>query len=183
MELMIRTLQSGDLKQLNTLFEASIGGAFASNGTEDASGMANEVEAQLDTAKQFLSGEDDTLFYLVGVADGQVVGTIAYHSLSDSITENLKQPLNVPEIGCVYVLPSYQKRGVGTILFNSILTCLVHKGITEFCLDSGYRLAQKFWSNRLGEPKHIIKDYWGEGSDQMIWHCKIDAVGIKYLLG
>lgn len=57
----------------------------------------------------------------------------------------------------------------------------------EFCLDSGYTNAQKVWKKKFGEPDYLLKDYWGEGFDHMIWRgrtndgvvvrgCKMDEI-------
>lgn len=46
---------------------------------------------------------------------------------------------------------------------------LQNRGIEEFCLDGGYTYAQKIWKKKFGEPNCLLKNYWGEGCDHMIW--------------
>jgi hypothetical protein len=50
---------------------------------------------------------------------------------------------------------------------------LQNRGIEEFCLDSGYLSAQKIWRKKFGEPDYLLKDYWGEGYNHMIWRIKV----------
>ena len=77
------------------------------------------------------------------------------------------------EVGTVFVLPDYQKMGVGNLLLNTMIFTLKSKGIEEFCLDSGYTSAQKIWKKKFGDPNYLLKDYWGKGHDHMIWRIKI----------
>ncbi|QQE73821.1 hypothetical protein KDJ56_18390 [Brevibacillus composti] len=62
-----------------------------------------------------------------------------------------------------------QRRGIGSLLLNLMICPLQARGIGEFCLDSGYKEAQKVWKKRLGEPNYVLRDYWGEGFDHLIW--------------
>jgi hypothetical protein len=49
-------------------------------------------------------------------------------------------------------------------------------GIKEFCLDSGYKIAQRIWIEKLGIPQYHLKDYWGKDADHMIWQRNIEDV-------
>ena len=62
-----------------------------------------------------------------------------------------------------------QRRGIGSLLLNLMICPLQARGIGEFCPDSGYKEAQKVWKKRLGEPNYVLRDYWGEGFDHLIW--------------
>ena len=72
--------------------------------------------------------------------------------------------------------PKYQRKGIGNLMLIRIFNELKHKGIKEFCLDSGYKSAQKVWINKFGEPEYYLKDYWGEGADHMVWRLKVSEV-------
>ncbi|MEH6980246.1 GNAT family N-acetyltransferase, partial [Bacillus pseudomycoides] len=84
------------------------------------------------------------------------------------------------EIGTVFVLPNYQRRGIGNLLLNAIFLTLLDKGIKEFCLDSGYTNAQEIWKKKFGEPNFLLKDYWGEAYDHMIWRKCINDIPIIF---
>jgi GNAT superfamily N-acetyltransferase len=71
------------------------------------------------------------------------------------------------------VLPEFQNRGIGSQLISTLIEELHRNGIERFCLDSGYKRAQKKWVHKFGEPYMIVKDYWGEGSDHIIWLCSV----------
>jgi GNAT superfamily N-acetyltransferase len=80
----------------------------------------------------------------------------------------------VGELGSLYVLPSYQGQGVGSALIKGMAISLKKQGIDQFCLDSGYKRAQKRWLRKFGEPYKTVKDYWGPDSVHMVWLCKIN---------
>jgi GNAT superfamily N-acetyltransferase len=76
-------------------------------------------------------------------------------------------------LGSLYVLPHFQGKGVGSALIQSMITFLHELGVEQFCLDSGFKSAQKRWLRKFGEPYKIAKDFWGEGSDHMVWLCQV----------
>ena len=106
----------------------------------------------------------------------KVIGTIEYGPASGLIHTCTNGALDgLCEIGTVFVLPSYQKRGIGSLLFNTMLLTLQTRGITEFCLDSGYTNAQAIWKKKFGKPDYLLKDYWSVGCHHMIWRrCTTD---------
>lgn len=109
------------------------------------------------------------------------VGTIEYGPSSDlinSITEGTLKGLY--EIGTVFVHPGFQRRGIGSLLLNAMLLTFQSRDIEEFCLDSGYARAQKVWSHILGTPDYCLKNYWGKGSDHMIWKRAVRDIPIKF---
>lgn len=80
------------------------------------------------------------------------------------------------ELGTFFVHPLYQRRGVGNMLLKTIYQEMSNYGVTEFCLDSGYREAQKLWRKKLGEPDYLLKNYWDAGCDHMIWRVDLKSV-------
>ena len=80
------------------------------------------------------------------------------------------------EIGTVFVHPDYQKQGIGTKMLNLIFMDLEKSGVKEVCLDSGYKLAQKTWMKKFGNPEYHLKDYWGKDADHMIWTIRVKDV-------
>jgi GNAT superfamily N-acetyltransferase len=117
---------------------------------------------------------DSNVYFLIAKLDDTVVGTISFGPCGEDIkkcTENLLD--NVGELGSLYVLPCHQGQGVGSLLINAIVAHLYEQGIDQFCLDSGYKRAQKRWLRKFGEPYKVVKDYWGPDYDHMIWLCKV----------
>lgn len=64
-------------------------------------------------------------------------------------------------------------KGVGSALICSMIKYIHELGVEQFCLNSGYKHAQKKWLRKFGEPYKIVKDYWGKDFDHMVWICKI----------
>ena len=99
-----------------------------------------------------------------------IAGTIALTIPSKLITDNVTFDLiNIPEVAAFYVIPQFQKQGVGSLLLKSLIKYMQKAHIDSFVLDSGYKKAQKFWIKKLGKPTIILKDYWKKDSHHMIW--------------
>lgn len=109
--------------------------------------------------------------------DNKIIGTIEFGPSSDLINACTSQKLkHVMELGTFFVHPLYQRRGVGNMLLKTIYQEMSNYGVTEFCLDSGYREAQKLWRKKLGEPDYLLKNYWDAGCDHMIWRVDLKSV-------
>ncbi|WNQ14251.1 GNAT family N-acetyltransferase [Paenibacillus aurantius] len=119
-------------------------------------------------------------FYLALHAD-RIIGTVEAGPSSRLIHDLTQGAMDqVTEVGTVFVHPGYQGQGVGTLLLNAILLHLQGKGVSEFCLDSGYPRAQQLWTKKLGEPAYLLPDYWGAGMDHMIWRCNMEKIVTGY---
>lgn len=80
-----------------------------------------------------------------------------------------KRLAEIGEVGGLFVLPSYQGQGIGSALIQAMVEHNAVMGRGQFCLDSGYKQAQKRWLRKFGAPYKVVKDYWGQGLDHMIW--------------
>jgi len=115
---------------------------------------------------------------------GNVVGTIEFGPANDLIMSCTNGELKgIMEIGTVFVLPEYQSTGIGSMMINSILIEMDRLGYEEFCLDSGYKTAQKIWIKKFGYPQYHLKDYWGKDADHMVWRLKIKDVSRNHQSG
>jgi GNAT superfamily N-acetyltransferase len=113
-------------------------------------------------------------YFILAVVDDQIIGTAGFGPSGEMIREMTNGALaSVLEIGSLYVHPDYQGKGVGSGLIDAILEIFRNQKIEEFCLDTGFPTAQKVWIKKFGKPTTWLKDYWGKGSDHMIWHVRI----------
>ncbi|WP_425590039.1 N-acetyltransferase family protein [Fictibacillus sp. S7] len=171
--MIIRRPEKADQEELNQLFITVIKHTFKKEGI---SHLTEEMEEEMIQKKDFLqrdftrNGEEYYFLIAVDVREKKMIGTISYGPANALIINCTNRALkDWLEIGTVYVHPDYQKQGVGTALLNHLFADMKGKGINQFCLDSGYKQAQMVWRKKLGEPKYVMKDYWGEGSHHMIW--------------
>lgn len=169
----IRRPRMDDNKELNQFFRTVIKDTFAIEGLSE---LVEEIENEIESKKQYLrcdfdsNGEARYFLLAIDKNSNTVIGTIEYGSASELINICTDGALKgLYEIGTVLVHPDYQRRGVGTLLLNVMFLTLLNRGVKEFCLDSGYANAQKIWKKKFGEPDYLMKDYWGEGADHMIW--------------
>lgn len=136
------------------------------------------IQKVADLAADLSSDGKDAYHLLVRTPQGKVVGIIGSGSLNQEILSNLdKSPAqSAIEIKNVYVDPDFQGMGIGTRLFQKMLHHLKKEGVTEFYLDSGFALAQKYWSKKLGQPLVTKSDYYGKGNHYMIWKCSVNQL-------
>jgi GNAT superfamily N-acetyltransferase len=171
----IRRPRIEDTNELNLFFEKVIIDTFTEEGIGE---KFEDIEAEIESKKKYLvsdfASNGANRYFLLAWHTDKIVGSIEYGPASDLICKCTKNAFNgLPEVGTVFVLPEYQKMGIGRLLLNSIYSKLQNKGIEKFCLDSGYVRAQHIWKKKFGEPDYLLKDYWGEGFDHMIWKIKI----------
>ena len=113
-------------------------------------------------------------------SDEKILGTIAYGPAGSLIVELSNGAYDkYGEIGSVLVHPDYHNQGIGTLMLNAMYLVMLGKGITSFCLDSGYTIAKKIWTKKLGTPNIISKDHWGEGFDHYVWFRSLDDIEIS----
>lgn len=181
MDIFITRPQTEDTEEIYNLFKIVIADAFKQDGIDDNNGIQEEVEKQSGFLDQDFKSHGNDVFFLIARTEKQIVGTIAYSKANHLIKDSLKIDLqNVPEITTVYILPEFQGKGIGSLLFNAILISLLHKNVDEICLDGGYKKSQSYWIKKLGNPTVILKDHWGKGLDHLVWHCKLKDLQIKY---
>ncbi len=173
MNIEIKRPRIEDSQELNQFFRTVIMDTFAKEGLSE---MVDEIENELESKKQNLKCDFDSngmnrCFFTASEKRGnKMIGTIEYGPASELINNCTDGALSdLYEIGTVFVHPDYQNRGIGRLLLNVMFLTFINKGIKEFCLDSGYANAQKVWTKTFGEPDYLLRDYWGKGSDHMIW--------------
>lgn len=160
-----------DFKGLMMVYETTIRQAFEN---EDVGHLEDEIMDEIngkekDLRDYFQSHCKDRI-YLIKVLKKRIVATICFGPIGKETLEHV--PLDFPsegELGGLYVLPQYQNQGIGRQLISEMIQCMKEKNIDFFSLDSGYKTAQLKWLKKFGEPYKIIKEYWGEDTDHMIW--------------
>nr|WP_272508337.1 GNAT family N-acetyltransferase [Paenisporosarcina quisquiliarum] len=178
MNVEIRRPNYGDIQELDHFFKLMIMDTFNKEGIGH---LVNEMKEEIETKKQFLAADLDSggedRYFLIALDGNQIVGSIAYGPANELIckcTDNAYE--NLTEIGTVFVHPQYQNNGIGNLLLSEMYRALQNKGTEEFCLDSGYKTAQKIWQKKYGSPAYLMSDFWGAGSDHMIWKVKLSKV-------
>lgn len=173
-----------DVCALHELYKITIPHTWEKEGVGDyVDEIQKEITEKMDYLKEDLDSHGKDRFFLIACIDDKIVGTIAYGPCSSLLIDCTDGKYkDMGEIGTVFILPDYQKKGIGTLLLNVMLSSLQSQHIKEFTLDSGYSQAQKVWKKKLGEPTVLLKDYWGEDADHMVWHCKLADVAIEYVI-
>ncbi|MDX5475067.1 MAG: GNAT family N-acetyltransferase [Bacillaceae bacterium] len=172
----IRRPRVEDIKQLKKFFSIVIKDTFYKEGIgEKLNDLKDEIIGKENYLESDFESNGEKRFFLIALVEEKIIGSIEFGPASDLICECTKNKFKgLVEVGTVFVLPNYQKNGIGNLLLNKMYSTLHNKGIEEFCLDSGYSNAQKIWKKKYGKPDYWLKDYWGKGHDHMIWKIRVN---------
>lgn len=167
-----------DKEMIYRFFEIVIRDTFEKNGiSELADSIAEEIEVKRNYLNQDFSSDGAERFFFIAKDNDKIVGSAEFGQANETINKCTEGKLSyLAEVGTVFVHPEYQKKGLGSRLLNAVYNQLEKIGVKEFCLDSGYETAQKIWSRKFGKPDYIIKDYWTENADHMIWKINLTDV-------
>jgi GNAT superfamily N-acetyltransferase len=167
-----------DIKELNSLFRIVITDTFIKEGIgEKLKDLNDEIEGKEKYLESDFESNGEKRYFLIALYGNKIIGSIEYGPASNlicKITNNTFKEL--VEVGTVFVHPDFQRMGVGNLLLNKMYFTLKSKGIEEFCLDSGYKIAQKIWKRKFGEPDYLLDDYWDKGNDHMIWRIRVSEL-------
>ncbi|MEH7179545.1 GNAT family N-acetyltransferase [Neobacillus vireti] len=171
----IRRPEFEDTEELNHFFRVVVTNTFDREGLSE---LKEDIEIEITSKKNYLQidleGNGEKRYFLIALAGNKIIGTIEYGPASKLIQDCTNGVLGkMIEVGTVFVHPDYQRQGVGNKLLAKLLQTLKSKGVLEICLDSGYKTAQTIWKKKFGEPEYLLKNYWGQGQDHMIWKIQI----------
>lgn len=161
--------------EINTFFQLVLEDTFRKNNLWEMEALLKEeVEDKQRILKQDFDSDGEKRYFLLARIGGKIVGTIEYGLANDLISTCTQNELShLMEIGTVFVHPKFQGSGIGRKLLDEILKRMRARGLQEFCLDSGYPMAQKIWLHVFGKPLYHLQDYWGENADHMIWRVPL----------
>jgi ribosomal protein S18 acetylase RimI-like enzyme len=171
----IRRPRIDDIQLLHQFFSIVITDTFVKEGLGERQEDINaEIEVKEKYLKSDLESNGEKRYFLIALKGDNIIGSIEYGPVSNLISKCTNKAFDeLFEISTVFVAPDYQRNGVGNLLLKTMYFTLQKRGIEEFCLDSGYRSAQKIWKKKFGEPEYLLKNYWGDGYDHMIWKAKV----------
>ena len=171
----IRPLRIDDISHLKNLFEKTISEIFERNNIEDKSEIEHEIIDKIDKVSKAIFEEESIARFFVVEIENTIVGIAGFSLINNDIKnnfENNENNENSYELGTVYVLPEFQRKGIGSLLINTVLENIKNMGIHEFYLDCGYRTSQSYWIEKFGKPYVNIENRFGNNQDYMIWKVK-----------
>ena len=167
----IRPLTEDDIPALRKISEFWLrdGGVIA----ED------EVEGDMATLRESLSSDSGKSMFVAENEADEVVGMMGLSAKPKPALMPFAKTDNPSELIIAYVHPSYVRgKGVGTLLINGCQDLAKSLGKKEILLESGPRhreSAYPFYDKQPGfERVGIIKDFYGEGLDTVIWQKTFD---------
>jgi GNAT superfamily N-acetyltransferase len=169
-----------DIELINEFFQIVLKDTFEKNQISDLVDLlSEEIVEKRRCLNQDIDSNGKNRYFLIAKDGDRIVGSVEYGPSNDLIISCTNGKLkDLVEIGTVFVRPDYQNKGIGTKMLRQLFLELEKKDIKEFCLDSGYKTAQKTWIKKFGTPEYHLKDYWEEGADHMIWRVSVkDALG------
>lgn len=178
MQVSIDRPKKEDIKEIKRLFYTVLVDTFNKNAIPEAyeGEIQYLVERNTKNVEQDISSNGSQEYFLIARNEKHIAGIMGFGNPSKEILKNYKISFeNIPEIKNAFILPDFQKNGIGTQLFKNIKKVLEEKGVKEFVLDSGFASAQIYWKKKLGNPVVVVKNYWRDGTDYLIWHTKLSV--------
>ena len=159
-----------DKEKIRELFTVSIGDTFDKNNVTRLCEVTDEVEEKMRLLDDYYRSKQGETFFLIAREEIKIVGVIACFPVSKTIKQNVTECTNDDtEIGCVYIHPEYQKKGIGLLLYNEMNEYLKRIGIRKCYLSAGFITSQNYWKKKLGEPQFILENMWGNGFHELVW--------------
>ncbi len=179
MQLAFHKLQEGDISEVLSLIERVTHESYVfekRNMDEYEKVLKEEMIMQKERLKESLN---NTLPHiLMAKEDDQIIGTIGIHSISKSVKEGLQkldyEPNSIVEIVLLYVDPRYQKRGIGTLLYNAILLTLQFSSYHYFAISTAFDKGIAFWTKTLGKARIVLQNYYEDSVDCYVWIKKVE---------
>ena len=167
-----------DRELINDFFKMVLIDTFHKNEISDlVDTLKDEIKDKRRCLDQDYESAGRDRCFLIAKDKNLVVGSAEYGPPNNLILSCTNGDLkDIKEIGTVFIHPDYQRKGIGSRMLFSILSQMKRDGIEEFCLDSGYKIAQRIWTKKLGNPQYHLKNYWGKDADHMIWRKKINEI-------
>jgi|ERR1700722_17972125 len=176
MQIRIGRPQEGDIKEIRKLFYEVLVDTFNKNAIPEAydDEIKDLVRKNTKNVEQDIVSNGTQGYFLIARNEKQIVGIMGFGNPNKEIRKNYKINFKkIPEIKNAFILPQFQRNGIGTKLFKKIIETLKKKKFEEFVLDSGFTSAQIYWKKKLGNPTVVVKNYWNDGTDYLIWHSKL----------
>jgi GNAT superfamily N-acetyltransferase len=159
-----------DKEKIKELFTVSISDTFDKNNVTRLCEVTDEVEEKMRLLDNYYSSNQGEPHFLIAREELEIVGVIACFPVSNAIKQNVTECTNNDsEIGCVYIVPEHQQKGIGSLLYNEMKSYLKSIGIKKCYLSAGFVTSQKYWQMKLGEPQFVLKNMWGNGFHELVW--------------
>jgi tRNA(Arg) A34 adenosine deaminase TadA/ribosomal protein S18 acetylase RimI-like enzyme len=180
----ILPLEKVHLPGVRKLIEITIPQTFIDNGVFEKNSpkaLQNEIERIVKKIKSiFNSNKSDKAFVAIDI-HGKVVGIIAALLINNSqkdalLKSKIKNWEDIVEISMCYVLPEYQKKGIGKKLLIYCLNYISNLPQSKYFLYSGYPISIKVWRKLLGREVTIIPKYFPDKQDCYVWYGDIAEV-------
>ena len=134
-----------DKIEINRFFELVLRHTFEANDILELEGLLNdEIEDKRLCLEQCFKTNGQDRFFLIGKNDDSIVASIEFGLSNELLNICTNGELrDMLEIGTLFVHPSFQKQGIGSLMFRSLFDELVRREVDKVCFDSGYKTAQR----------------------------------------
>ncbi len=144
--------------------------------------IAEILATQAQRLEQYIQNKQP--FFFVAKENEKIIGAIALgeasHVIQKALAQLEKKFPNLPEILSLYIDPQYQRKGIGSMLFDRIMEKIRESSYEFFSVYTGYKTGLHFWTKKLGEPSVIFENYYGVGFHCWVW-IRETAYVPKYL--
>lgn len=174
MNISVRKLENKDLPQAINLISAVVKDIFMKNGLVSEKYQLM-IKQDLEKQEKRLNDSlkpNSTIHFLIASESDKLLGTIGFAPIGKEIQEALnrieKNIKHITEIVSLYVDSNAQGKGIGTLLFQELLSELKKEPYKYFAVCSGYKEGIIFWSKKLGKEAIVLKKFYS-GHDCKVW--------------
>jgi len=155
----ISKFQVKDLEEVKNLLTVTITQNFKNNNIVSKKELDAEIKAQIKLVIDYINKKDTCMNMFSAKLNEKIIGVVAYGAQTPKINKHIEEQFkNVLEIKNLYILPEYQKMGLGKKLFLTACENLLKNNYSHFMLYSSFKTGQTYWQKMLGEPYKTIFD-------------------------
>jgi len=155
----IQKLNLKDIEAAKQLLEISASENFRRNGLKNKTEILSRVTEKIKIVNAFFENNPICTAMYGAKINNKLVGLIAYGSQSSKVVEHIEDNyIDAVEIKSLFILPEYQKQGLGMKMFNFVCSELLKNKHSHFMLYSSYKTGQDYWHKILGNPYKTVND-------------------------
>ena len=175
--IIIEKFKKDDIEQAKELLDIVISQNFKNNNITDQKEIEAEINAQIKLVYDYFENIATCTSMFGAKLNNKLIGIVAIGNQTPKIKKHIEEKLkNVLEIKNLYILPEYQKQGLGKKLFNVACESLLRDRQKQFMLYSSFKTGQTYWHKMLGKPYRTINE---NNVTRKIWLQKIKFIEEK----
>lgn len=162
----VRLVKEQDIPSLRPILETWI----RDRGTREI--ISSEIEEVLNDVRGSINHTNNITYLVAEEKDGKVIGMLGFRPPVEKMLVFASTQNPAEMINAFVAQDRRGGKGVGRALVSRVEELAKQKGHTEIIFNSGLRYMYSgwpIWIRMFGKPSAVAKEYYGKGSDAMVW--------------